>query len=132
MPETFGALDELVSTGKIRHYGVSVEKIEEALKAIEYPNVQSVQIIFNMFRQRPAEAFFDKARRKKVGVLARVPLASGLLTGKLTEDSAFSADDHRAYNREGASFDRGETFSGSISNSVSTPSRNFGSAARPE
>jgi len=112
MPETFGALDELVGAGKIRHYGVSVEKIDEALKAIEYPGVQSVQIIFNLFRHRPAEVFFDEARRKKVGVLARVPLASGLLTGKLNANSTFSTDDHRAYNREGASFDRGETFSG--------------------
>jgi len=112
MPETFDALDRLVSAGKIRHYGVSVEKIDEALKAIEYPNVQSVQIIFNLFRHRPAEFFFEQARQRGVGILARVPLASGLLTGKLTSDSTFSADDHRAYNREGASFDRGETFSG--------------------
>ena len=112
MPETFGALDELVNAGKIRHYGVSVEKIDEALKAIEYPNVQSVQIIFNLLRHRPAEFFFEQARQRGVGILARVPLASGLLTGKLTSDSTFSADDHRAYNREGASFDRGETFSG--------------------
>ena len=112
MPETFDALDRLVNAGKIRHYGVSVEKIDEALKAIEYPNVQSVQIIFNLFRHRPAEFFFEQARQRGVGILARVPLASGLLTGKLTSDSTFSADDHRAYNREGASFDRGETFSG--------------------
>jgi len=112
MPETFDALDELVRTGKIRHYGVSVEKIEEALKAIEYPNVQSVQIIFNMFRCRPAEIFFKQARLKRVGILARVPLASGLLTGKLTSESTFADDDHRSYNRDGAAFDRGETFSG--------------------
>jgi aryl-alcohol dehydrogenase-like predicted oxidoreductase len=112
MPETFGALDELVTAGKIRHYGVSVEKIEEALEAIEHPNVQSVQIIFNLFRHRPAELFFEQARRKKVGILARVPLASGLLTGKLNADSTFAADDHRSYNREGAAFDQGETFSG--------------------
>jgi aryl-alcohol dehydrogenase-like predicted oxidoreductase len=112
MPETFDALDRLVTAGKIRHYGVSVEKIEEALAAIEFPNVQSVQIIFNLFRHRPAELFFEQARQRGVGILARVPLASGLLTGKLTSDSTFSADDHRAYNREGASFDRGETFSG--------------------
>lgn len=112
MPETFDALDELVRTGKIRHYGVSVEKIEEALKAIEQPNVQSVQIIFNLFRHRPAEVVLDRARQRGVGILARVPLASGLLTGKLRPDSAFSADDHRTYNRHGASFDRGETFSG--------------------
>jgi len=112
MPETFDALDRLVNAGKIRHYGVSVEKIDEALKAIEYPNVQSVQIIFNLFRHRPSDLFFEQARQRGVGILARVPLASGLLTGKLTSDSTFSADDHRAYNREGASFDRGETFSG--------------------
>lgn len=112
MPETFDALDRLANSGKIRHYGVSVEKIEEALKAIEYPNVQSVQIIFNLFRHRPAELFFGRARQKKVGILARVPLASGLLTGKLSSASTFTADDHRAYNREGAAFDRGETFSG--------------------
>ncbi len=112
MPETFGALDDLVKAGKLRHYGVSVEKVEEALKAIEYPNVQSVQIIFNIFRQRPAELFFKEARHRKVGILARVPLASGLLTGKLSAQSQFEADDHRAFNRHGEAFDRGETFSG--------------------
>lgn len=111
-PETFGVLDDLVKAGKLRYYGVSVEKVEEALKAIEYPNVQSVQIIFNILRQRPAELFFQEALRRKVGILARVPLASGLLTGKLSASSAFSADDHRAFNRNGESFDRGETFSG--------------------
>jgi aryl-alcohol dehydrogenase-like predicted oxidoreductase len=112
MPETFGVLDDLVHAGKLRHYGVSVEKVEEALKAIEYPNVQTVQIIFNIFRQRPAELFFAEAIRRKVGILARVPLASGLLTGKMNPMSAFEADDHRAFNRHGESFDRGETFSG--------------------
>ncbi len=112
MPETFGALDDLVQAGKLRYYGVSVEKVEEALKAIEYPNVQSVQIIFNIFRMRPAGLFFQEALRRKVGILARVPLASGLLTGKLTRETAFEKDDHRAYNRHGESFDRGETFSG--------------------
>jgi aryl-alcohol dehydrogenase-like predicted oxidoreductase len=111
-PDTFGILDDLVKAGKLRNYGVSVEKVEEALKAIEYPNVQTVQIIFNIFRQRPAELFFAEALRRKVGILARVPLASGLLTGKLTAKSAFEADDHRAFNRHGESFDRGETFSG--------------------
>lgn len=111
-PEVFGILDDLVTAGKIRYYGVSVEKVEEALKAIEYPNVQSVQIIFNMFRLRPSELFFQEAKRRKVGILARVPLASGLLTGKMTRDSTFSADDHRNFNRFGQSFDRGETFSG--------------------
>jgi aryl-alcohol dehydrogenase-like predicted oxidoreductase len=112
MPETFGVLDDLVQAGKLRYYGVSVEKVEEALKAIEYPNVQSVQIVYNIFRQRPAELFFHEAARRKVGILARLPLASGLLTGKLRADTAFEADDHRAFNRHGESFDRGETFSG--------------------
>ena len=102
----------MVSAGKIRYYGVSVEKVEEALKAIEYPNVQSVQIIFNMFRHRPAELFFKEAAKKKVGIIARVPLASGMLTGKLKPDSQFEADDHRLFNRNGEEFDRGETFSG--------------------
>jgi len=112
MPETFGVLDDLVKAGKLRYYGVSVEKVEEALKAIEYPNVQSVQVIFNLFRQRPADLFFGEAQRRKVGILARVPLASGLLTGKFTAASQFESDDHRAFNRHGESFDRGETFSG--------------------
>ena len=112
MPETFGVLDDLVHAGKLRHYGVSVEKVEEALKAIEYPNVQTVQIIFNIFRLRPSELFFAEAIRRKVGILARVPLASGMLTGKLTFKSTFETDDHRAFNRHGESFDRGETFSG--------------------
>jgi aryl-alcohol dehydrogenase-like predicted oxidoreductase len=112
MPEVYGVLDDLVKVGKIRYYGISVEKVEEALKAIEYPNVQSIQIIFNMFRQRPAELFFEQAKKRKVGILARVPLASGLLTGKLTPASQFTRNDHRAYNRHGEAFDRGETFSG--------------------
>lgn len=112
MPEVFGVLDDLVKAGKVRHYGVSVEKVEEALKAIEFPNLQTVQIIFNMFRQRPAELLFEQVQKRKVGILARVPLASGLLTGKLRPEDVFSADDHRAYNRQGESFDRGETFSG--------------------
>jgi aryl-alcohol dehydrogenase-like predicted oxidoreductase len=111
-PELFGALDDLVKAGKLRFYGVSVEKVEEALKAIEYPNVQSVQIIFNIFRQRPAELFFREAERRKVGILARVPLASGMLTGKLRLDTKYEPSDHRLYNRHGESFDRGETFSG--------------------
>jgi aryl-alcohol dehydrogenase-like predicted oxidoreductase len=111
-PETFDILDRMVKAGKIRYYGVSVEKVEEALKAIEFPNVQSVQIIFNCFRQRPAEEFFAAAKRKQVGILARVPLASGLLTGKLRPDSTFAEDDHRNFNRHGESFDVGETFSG--------------------
>jgi aryl-alcohol dehydrogenase-like predicted oxidoreductase len=112
MPEVFGLLDDLTKAGKLQHYGVSVEKVEEALKAIEYPGVKSVQIIFNIFRQRPSELFFAEARRRQVGILARVPLASGMLSGKLTPTSTFAADDHRAFNRHGESFDRGETFSG--------------------
>lgn len=111
-PEIFGMLDDLVRAGKIRYYGVSVQTIEEALKAITYPNVQTVQIIFNCFRQRPAEFFFSQAKKRKVGILARVPLASGLLTGKLRPDSTFPSDDHRNFNRHGESFDVGETFSG--------------------
>ncbi len=111
-PEVFGVLDDLVQAGKIRYYGVSVEKVEEALKAIEYPGVQSVQIIFNMFRLRPAELFFEQAKKRKVGILARVPLASGMLTGKMTAQTTFAADDHRQFNRRGESFDVGETFSG--------------------
>jgi len=112
MPEVFGILDDLVKEGKIRYYGVSVEKVEEALKAIEYPNVQSVQIIFNMFRHRPSELLFEQAKKRKVGILARVPLASGMLTGKFKKDSTFASDDHRSFNRKGEAFDRGETFSG--------------------
>jgi aryl-alcohol dehydrogenase-like predicted oxidoreductase len=111
-PEVFAALDDLVRDGKIRFYGVSVEKVEEALKAIEYPSVQSVQIIFNMFRHRPSELFFGEAKRRQVGILARVPLASGMLTGKITRDTTFADDDHRQYNRHGEKFDMGETFSG--------------------
>ena len=112
MPEVFGLLDDLVQAGKLRHYGVSVEKVEEALKAIEYPGVQSVQIIFNILRQRPADLFFREAQRRGVGILARVPLASGMLTGKFTRASTFAADDHRRFNRHGEAFDRGETFAG--------------------
>lgn len=112
MPETFGVMDDLVKQGKIRYYGVSVEKVEEALKAIEYPGVQTVQIIYNIFRQRPADVFFPRAQQLKVGILARLPLSSGMLTGKLTRSSTFAADDHRQFNRHGESFDRGETFSG--------------------
>ncbi len=110
--EVFGVLDDLVTAGKIRHYGVSVETVAEALRATERPNVQSVQLIFNMFRHKPAEQFFAAARERQVGIIARVPLASGLLTGNLRHDSKFDANDHRAFNRNGESFDRGETFSG--------------------
>ena len=111
-PELFGILDDLVKAGKLRHYGVSVERVEEAIKAIDFPHVQTVQIIFNCFRQRPFEIFFPEAKKKQVGILARVPLASGLLTGKLAADSQFEADDHRNFNRHGKAFDVGETFAG--------------------
>jgi aryl-alcohol dehydrogenase-like predicted oxidoreductase len=111
-PGVFDILDDLKAEGKIRHYGVSVEKVEEALKAIEYPGVETVQIIFNMFRQRPAELFFEEAKKRDVGILARVPLASGLLTGKYTADATFPEDDHRNFNRDGEAFDQGETFAG--------------------
>jgi len=110
--EVFGVLDDLVQAGKLRYYGVSVEKVDEALKAVEYPGVQSVQIIFNCFRQRPADRFLAQAKKKQVGVLARVPLASGLLSGKLRPDTKFAPDDHRNFNRHGEAFDVGETFSG--------------------
>jgi len=112
MPEVFGYLDDMVDHGKIQHYGVSVEKVEEAIKAIEYPNVSSVQIIFNIFRQRPAELFFPLAQKKDIAILTRVPLASGLLTGKMSMESTFPESDHRNYNREGEAFDVGETFAG--------------------
>jgi aryl-alcohol dehydrogenase-like predicted oxidoreductase len=112
MPEVFDALDGLVQAGKLRHYGVSVEKVEEALKAIEYPNVKTVQIIFNMFRQRPIDLFFGEAERRQVGILARLPLSSGMLTGKMTRETTFEGGDHRLGNRRGEWFDRGETFSG--------------------
>jgi aryl-alcohol dehydrogenase-like predicted oxidoreductase len=111
-PEVFAVLDDLVAAGKLRHYGVSVTSPEEGLKAIGYPNLQSVQIIFNMFRHRPAELFFAEAKRRRVGILARVPLASGMLTGKMRADTSFEATDHREFNRHGEKFDVGETFSG--------------------
>lgn len=111
-PEIFEVFDRLKDEGKIQHLGVSVEKVEEGLKAIEFPNVTTVQIIFNMFRQRPAELFFSEAQRRNVGVIVRVPLASGLLTGKFDRNTTFSKEDHRNFNRDGAGFDKGETFSG--------------------
>ncbi|GGJ87100.1 aldo/keto reductase [Deinococcus aquiradiocola] len=111
-PEVFEVLDGFVQEGMIRHYGVSVERVDEALEAIRHPNVATVQIIFNAFRLKPADAFFAAARDADVGILARVPLASGLLTGKLRADTPFQADDHRAFNRHGEAFDKGETFSG--------------------
>jgi aryl-alcohol dehydrogenase-like predicted oxidoreductase len=111
-PELFEALDGIKDKGKIRHYGVSVERVEEAMKAVEYPGVETVQIIYNMFRQRPAERFFDIATTANVGIIVRVPLASGLLTGRMTAGTVFAADDHRSYNRHGEAFDVGETFAG--------------------
>jgi aryl-alcohol dehydrogenase-like predicted oxidoreductase len=111
-PEVFEDLEAMVGEGRIAAYGVSVERVEEALKAIEYPGVATVQIIYNMFRQRPAALFFEEAARRGVGVIVRVPLASGLLSGKYTRETAFAADDHRSFNRHGESFDVGETFAG--------------------
>ncbi len=111
-PEVFERLDRLVEQGKIANYGVSVERVEEALKAIEYPNVASVQIIYNAFRQRPSERFFALAREKNVAIIARVPLASGMLSGKFKRDTKFEPTDHRLFNRNGEAFDVGETFSG--------------------
>ena len=111
-PEVFGFLDDLVKAGKIRYYGVSVETVEEAQHALRHPRVQTIQIIFNMLRLKPAEELFARASSRHVGILARVPLASGMLTGKLTRASSFAADDHRSFNRNGEAFDKGETFSG--------------------
>ena len=111
-PEIFELFGQLQQEGKIQHLGVSVEKVEEALKAIEFPNVTTVQIIFNMFRQRPAELFFKEAQRRDIGIIVRVPLASGLLTGKFKPDTHFAPTDHRNFNRNGEAFDKGETFSG--------------------
>ena len=111
-PEVFEALDGLKKAGKILNYGVSVEKVEEAIKATEFPGVASVQIIFNIFRQRPKDLFFPLAQKRDIGILVRLPLASGLLGGKITKQTQFAADDHRSYNRHGEQFDRGETFSG--------------------
>jgi aryl-alcohol dehydrogenase-like predicted oxidoreductase len=111
-PEIFGLFEDLKAEGKVQNLGISVEKIEEALKGIEFDNVVSVQIIFNMLRQRPAELFFEQAKKKDVGVIVRVPLASGLLTGKYSKDTSFEVGDHRFFNRNGEMFDKGETFSG--------------------
>jgi aryl-alcohol dehydrogenase-like predicted oxidoreductase len=112
MPEVFQYLDEIKKEGFIKHYGVSVERIEEGLKALEYPGVEAIEIIFNMFRLRPMELFFEQAKKKQVGIIVRVPLASGLLSGKYHDKTTFSAHDHRTYNRHGEAFDKGETFSG--------------------
>ncbi len=110
--ETFEALDRLQDAGKVKNYGVSVEKVEEARLALDYPGVKTVQIIFNIFRQKPIQEFFPLAEERNVGVIARVPLASGLLSGKMSAGREFPPDDHRNFNREGQAFDRGETFSG--------------------
>jgi len=112
MPEVFGVFDDLVKAGKVRFYGASIERVEEGLKALEYPGLQTLQVIFNVLRQRPAELLFPQAAARKVGILARLPLSSGMLTGKMTSATRFHPDDHRAFNREGAAFDKGETFSG--------------------
>ncbi|TWU00045.1 General stress protein 69 [Botrimarina colliarenosi] len=111
-PEIFGLFDDLKAEGKVQNLGVSVEKVEEALKAIEYPNVTTIQIIFNLFRQRPAGLFFREAQARDIGVIVRVPLASGLLTGKFGKETTFAEGDHRHFNRDGAGFDKGETFAG--------------------
>ncbi|MGS0973065.1 MAG: aldo/keto reductase [Candidatus Izemoplasmataceae bacterium] len=111
-PEVFEWMDALKKEGKIKHYGVSVERIEEGLKALDYEGVEAIEIIFNMFRLRPTEYFFQRAKEANVGVIVRVPLASGLLTGKFTKESTFSSGDHRQFNRNGEAFDKGETFSG--------------------
>lgn len=109
--ELFAGLDRLVEKGKIAHYGVSVEKVAEGLQALEY-NISAIEVIFNMFRLKPAEELLPKAKARDVGILARVPLASGLLTGRYTKDTVFGEKDHRHFNRNGESFDKGETFSG--------------------
>jgi aryl-alcohol dehydrogenase-like predicted oxidoreductase len=111
-PEIFETLQKLQDSGKIRHFGVSIERVEEGLKAMEYQGMSSIQVIYNMFRQRPSELLFPLAKEKGVGIICRVPLASGMLTGKFSADSVFGASDHRFFNRHGESFDKGETFSG--------------------
>lgn len=111
-PEIFELFDRLKDEGKIKNLGISVEKVEEALKGIEFSNVTTVQIIYNMFRQRPAEKFFSEAKKKDIGIIVRVPLASGLLSGKFSNDTQFHKEDHRFFNRDGAAFDKGETFAG--------------------
>lgn len=111
-PELFEGLDRLKADGKIAHYGVSVERVEEAMKAIRYPGVASVQIIYNIFRHRPAEKFFAEAKASGVAIIARVPLASGLLSGRMSRQSVFAESDHRNFNRRGEAFDVGETFAG--------------------
>jgi len=112
LPEVFGVFDDLVKAGKVRFYGASIERVEEGLKALEFPGIQSLQVIFNILRQRPAEWLLPRAAERKVGILTRLPLSSGMLTGKLTASSRFDPEDHRSFNRDGAAFDKGETFSG--------------------
>ena len=109
--ELFAGLDKLVQKGKIAHYGVSIEKVSEGLRAMEYP-ISAIEVIFNMFRLKPAEELFPAAQARQISILARVPLASGLLTGRYTKDTRFGQNDHRSYNRNGEAFDKGETFSG--------------------
>lgn len=111
-PEVFELFDRLKEEGKIKHLGVSIEKVEEGLKAMQYENVSSIQLIYNAFRQRPNELLFEQAKKNNIGLIARVPLASGLLTGKFSSSSSFGNDDHRNFNRNGEAFDKGETFSG--------------------
>jgi aryl-alcohol dehydrogenase-like predicted oxidoreductase len=110
--DIFEVFDRLKEEGKIKNLGVSIEKVEEGLKALEYPNVGSIQLIYNIFRQKPNEVLFTEAKKNNVGLIARVPLASGLLTGKFSSSTTFGKDDHRNFNRNGAAFDKGETFSG--------------------
>lgn len=109
--ELFTGMDKLIQKGKIAHYGVSIEKVSEGLQAMEYP-ISAIEVIFNMFRLKPAEELFPTAKERNIGILARVPLASGLLTGKYTMNTVFGKNDHRSYNRNGEAFDKGETFSG--------------------
>ena len=111
-PEVFAVLDQIKAEGKIKHYGVSIEKVEEGIKAMQYPGVAAIEVIFNMFRLKPAEELFELARQNNVGIIVRVPLASGLLTGKYTKQTTFGENDHRTNNRHGELFDKGETFSG--------------------
>jgi len=110
--ETYEMLDEIVTKGKIANYGISVETVSQAQEALKYPNIKSIQIIFNIFRQKPSEVFFKEAREKNVAIIVRVPLASGMLTGKMNKDWVFPENDHRNYNIKGVAFDVGETFSG--------------------
>lgn len=111
-PEVFSLMDQFKQEGMIKHYGVSIEKVEEGMKAMTYPGVEAIEIIYNMFRLKPEEVFLNTAKEKNVGVIVRVPLASGLLTGKYNLDTTFGKNDHRYYNRDGQAFDKGETFSG--------------------